>query len=111
MKVSIIFDYPPSGFCPVQCEGWINGIPFYFRSRGSHWSLRLKSQEKTVTFREEYRGENYDPSRKSNEFAAGYATKNECLAFIERAAKELLKDLAKQGAPLQPASQTPKTVR
>lgn len=27
------------GFCPVQAEGTIDGWPFYFRARGSAWSL------------------------------------------------------------------------
>jgi hypothetical protein len=27
------------GFCPVQCEGTIDGLPFYFRARGSAWQF------------------------------------------------------------------------
>jgi hypothetical protein len=29
------------GMCPVQAEGTIEGKPFYFRSRGAHWSLEV----------------------------------------------------------------------
>lgn len=27
--------------CPVQAEGTIDGHAFYFRARGSHWSIEL----------------------------------------------------------------------
>lgn len=29
------------GLCPVQAEGTIDGVPFYFRSRGEHWSIEI----------------------------------------------------------------------
>lgn len=29
------------GFCPVQCDGWVDGLPFYFRARGEHWSINI----------------------------------------------------------------------
>lgn len=29
------------GNCPVQAEGTINGLRFYFRSRGEHWSVEV----------------------------------------------------------------------
>lgn len=29
------------GFCPVQAEGRIDGQPFYFRARHSHWSIEI----------------------------------------------------------------------
>lgn len=34
------------GNCPVQGEGTIDGVPFYFRARGEHWTLSVsKNQE------------------------------------------------------------------
>ncbi len=27
--------------CPVQCQGTIDGLPFYFRARGEHWTLDI----------------------------------------------------------------------
>lgn len=30
---------PPVGNCPVQSEGHIEGHPYYFRARGTHWSF------------------------------------------------------------------------
>ena len=29
------------GFCPVQGEGHIDGLPWYFRARGEHWSFSV----------------------------------------------------------------------
>lgn len=29
------------GYAPVQAEGWVDGLPFYFRARGPHWELRI----------------------------------------------------------------------
>lgn len=29
------------GNCPVQAEGAIDGHTFYFRARGSHWSMEI----------------------------------------------------------------------
>lgn len=29
------------GNCPVQADGFIDGEPFYFRSRGQHWSIEI----------------------------------------------------------------------
>ena len=30
-----------SGNCPVQGEGTVNGVKFYFRARGSRWSMGI----------------------------------------------------------------------
>lgn len=94
--------YGPSGNCPVQAEGTINGLPFYFRSRGGHWSLAIAKHPKGDTLdytkchylREEYNGVNRDEPQEFHghmvQFGAGWAEKDECKAFIERAAKILL---------------------
>lgn len=29
------------GYCPVQAEGLVDFLPFYFRSRGEHWSVEI----------------------------------------------------------------------
>lgn len=29
------------GNCPVQIEGRVGDVPFYFRARGAHWSLGI----------------------------------------------------------------------
>lgn len=35
------------GNCPVQAEGTINGIHFYFRARGSHWVMIIGDDTET----------------------------------------------------------------
>jgi hypothetical protein len=39
--MTIEYEQGPGGQCPVQAEGKINGLPFYFRSRGVSWSLSI----------------------------------------------------------------------
>lgn len=33
------------GNCPVQAEGTIDGVPFYFRSRGERWSFSVHEND------------------------------------------------------------------
>ena len=85
--MSLIFTFGPVGVCPVQAEGTINGYPFYFRSRHARWSLHVASSpsgdaldEDAWTISEDYP-------------MAGYATHDECIAFIERQAQTFTKTL------------------
>ena len=87
--MKITYDQEPSGVCPVQAEGEIDGLPFYFRSRRRHWTLHLATapdgdplDDDALAHREEY------PS--GGEFDASYAEPAECMEFIERAAAILL---------------------
>ena len=81
----------PSGNCPVEATGRINGFPFFFRSRYQHWSVTIAKAKDGdpmylgdhVWFHEErYEGEKLSDLGGS----AGWATVDECRAFIERAA-------------------------
>ena len=88
MTPKIHYDQEPSGTCPVQAEGTINGLPFYFRARGRHWSLYVAKTETgdplgddVHVHREEYHGGHGD-------FAASYAKPHKCRQFIERAASK-----------------------
>lgn len=29
------------GYAPVQADGYVDGLPFYFRARGEHWSFQV----------------------------------------------------------------------
>ena len=29
------------GYCPVQADGRVDGVPFYFRARGNAWSMSV----------------------------------------------------------------------
>lgn len=110
----ITFDQPPSGKCPVQADGRINGHPFYFRSRGAHWALHINPRkEDPVDYcawsldpdRHWYHIEEYkgvmafrdDEINDGKKFAAGWAEPDECLQFIERAAQIWLKEMAVVG--------------
>jgi hypothetical protein len=90
-QIDIDYENGPSGNCPVQAEGFINGYPFYFRSRHMHWSLRVASDVDGDPFNADSwtHIEEYPISKEDEHYkvAAGYATKEECIEFIERAAK------------------------
>ena len=102
MQPNIEYDQEPSGNCPVQAEGRINGYPFYFRSRGGHWLLSIANTPDADptryancrVYQEEYRGVNRDEPQEFHghmvQFGAGWAEPNECKEFIQRAAKHLL---------------------
>jgi len=94
--MTIEYEQGPCGQCPVQAEGKINGLPFYFRSRGASWSLSIASTPDRDPLEDEgvyFHGELYDGERNADfPFGAGYANAHECCVFIERAAKLLLGD-------------------
>lgn len=64
------------GNCPVQAEGYINGKPFYFRSRGEFWSMEIGEGPAPWSYGERY-GSWPD---------AGWITAAEARAFIRKAA-------------------------
>lgn len=76
------------GNCPVQAEGTIGGLPFYFRARGEDWSFSVAKAadgdpvgvfmgEPGFYYEEEYPG---------GEFAAGWMEEDEARTFIAKAA-------------------------
>ncbi len=87
-------DAPPGiimtlyGQIPVQADGFIDEREFYFRSRGTHWSMSIGGENpirQPDWYYEAYYGE--WPS-------AGYITEAEAKNFIEEAA-----DLFRKGKP------------
>jgi hypothetical protein len=64
------------GNCPVQAEGTVNGVPFYFRARGAAWALHVGHDplaEDAWLYREPY-----------GEWpAAGWMTETDARAFVE----------------------------
>ncbi len=77
------------GHCPVQAEGTIDGQRFYFRARGTHWSLAIGANL------------DIDPDwylkvrYSADPFAAGWMAETEARAIIERCAIEYLASKAK----------------
>ena len=68
------------GNCPVQAEGTIDGRPFYFRSRGEHWSMSIGGDD-VVYDPEWHYEEEYGPWPD-----AGWISDDQAMAFIEKAA-------------------------
>jgi len=68
------------GQCPVQAEGTIDGIPFYFRARGARWSFSVGpfSNRTPDWVHEEDFGTGFD---------AGWMTPEEAVEAIERAGR------------------------
>lgn len=86
MKPGIVYTSGPDGCSPVQSEGTIDGLQFYFRSRWQQMSIRISSAPDIHPMEDEndwYYAEPYG----ALEFEAGYAPKEDCIAFIERAAE------------------------
>lgn len=58
------------GNCPVQAEGRIDGLPFYFRARGQKWTIAIGhgALGRSAADAEWYHEETYG----SSPFEAGY---------------------------------------
>ena len=67
------------GQCPVQAEGFINSIPFYFRARGTHWTLYIGNDPMCNPEWE------YKELWSTEEFSAGWMTEEEAISCIEKA--------------------------
>jgi hypothetical protein len=96
--MEIVYKDYPYGNCPVQAEGTINNLPFYFRAIGKLLRLYLTNIgkepiESDIYYTEESKGECYQywlNKGLNSTLAAGYATEKECIEFIEKAAKILI---------------------
>jgi hypothetical protein len=78
MKKSEIVIDMISGSCPIQGEGRIAGLPFYFRARGQRWSFSIRDlgEANYVWYRERAWGD--------LPYAAGWMEDNVALALIEQ---------------------------
>lgn len=68
------------GNCPVQSEGEIGGVPFYFRARGEHWSMSIGGDD--IYSAPDWR---YDEPYGEDDYAAGWMPLYEALGFMARA--------------------------
>lgn len=73
------------GNCPVQAEGTIDGMPFYFRARGEHWSFSVADTPDGPPV--EGKGFYYEEDYGDEPYAAGWMPESEAYVFIEKAAK------------------------
>jgi len=62
-----------AGNCPVQAEGTINGVDFYFRARGDRWTFIIMD-DSDYSYGEEYHN-------------SGWMSEDEAKRLIEDAAE------------------------
>lgn len=72
------------GNCPVQAEGWIDGVPFYFRARGRRWQVGIGADPVTATMGGP--GWYYEEPYGDHDYAAGWMDEREARHCIWRAA-------------------------
>lgn len=86
-----------AGYCPVQAEGTIDGVPFYFRARGRRWSMSIgKNPVSILTTIEANTDEWYAESTWGLErFAAGWMPEAEARRLVEWCASEYAKNAAR----------------
>jgi hypothetical protein len=89
----IKFSIGPSGSCPVQAEGTINGKRFYFRARKSTMQLFIGNTKSAIP---KAGGVMLEKPYKGEEGMAGHACPNECRDFIWKHAGEALSLQASQ---------------
>ncbi len=78
------------GNCPVQAEGSIDGTPFYFRARGSHWTFSVGRD----VFDPDYHVQvKYGPDARP--FAAGWIDEDEARDIVDACVSEYLLSRAK----------------
>lgn len=68
------------GNCPVQSEGTIDGKEFYFRARGSRWSMSIGGAD--IIMEPDWY---YEEPYSDHPFAAGWMSDDEARAFIDKA--------------------------
>ena len=73
------------GNCPVQVEGTIDNVPFYFRARGEHWSMGIGSDP--ICTPDFYKYEKYG----AGSFEAGWMEESVALEFVAQCIDEYLK--------------------
>jgi hypothetical protein len=88
---SIIYDWI-GGNCPLQAEGWIDGLKFYFRARGNRWTLDIGGDPLS------HPDWSIEQPYGSEPFAAGWMSEDEAKAFIEYGAAQYRASLKPEGS-------------
>lgn len=95
----IEFEWGPEGHCPVQAEGTFDGVPFYFRARGTRVTVdvggwkEMLSGNKYVSEEWSWDGPEYEwPD-------AGWIRTETAMAFIHEAYEQWKHDKAEQDTP------------
>lgn len=87
------------GNCPVQADGEIDGVPFYFRARGERWSIEIglgntsaildsmKVGKEARAVVEALGAWEYGETWPGGQYAAGWMTEDEARACVEIGAR------------------------
>jgi hypothetical protein len=85
-----------SGTCPVQAEGTIDGLPFYFRARHDSWTFTVAATadgNPVEVWNDPTKGYHYKENYgEPGGFDAGYMPHEEARQFIEQAADLYLRE-------------------
>jgi hypothetical protein len=81
--------------CPVQAEGTVNGVPFYFRARGQRWSMSIGEDPVGISVG---RKEGWRKSEPWGEemYDAGWMPDETAKEIIEKCAEEYWKEINEQ---------------
>lgn len=85
-----------SGTCPVQAEGTIDGLPFYFRARHDAWTFSVASTvdgDPVEVWNEPEEGYHYrEAYGELGGFDAGYMAHELARTFVEQAAERFMQE-------------------
>ena len=77
-------------YCPVQIEGTVNGLPFYFRARHDHWRMTIAegdAVEASLGWQPALY-EREEPYGTPNGYDAGYMELSEAEQFVRACLSE-----------------------
>lgn len=74
--------------CPVQAEGTINGVPFYFRARGQSWKIGIGNNPAAVAMNIDKTGWKKSEPWGEKMYDAGWMSEETAKEIIERCAEE-----------------------
>jgi hypothetical protein len=89
------------GNCPVQAEGTVNGVEFYFRARHAHWRMNIGGDvvvNPAWSYSEPYGEGPHD---------AGWMEESEARGFIAKAAEMFARQAEGTEAPQVSATRNP----
>jgi hypothetical protein len=94
------------GNCPLQAEGTIDGVPFYFRARGRRWAMSIGQDPVGILSTIETKpGEWFaECTWGAERFAAGWMPEDEAKRLIEWCAGEYAPNAASRSLELPPAA-------
>lgn len=91
MSAQVDFEYF-GGNCPVQGEGTINGVPFYFRARGQRWAMSIGEDPIGISCGQQ-EGWHRSEAWGEDEYAAGWMPRETARDIIFRCADDYSKEV------------------